>query len=186
MDQYINQLIEDIERAILERWNTTPPMSYQLGMMNNFQEPPIGFTGPEFGYANQEEEEEEEWQRQVKFEETIQEAEEYIQPEKAAVSIQLVNYAGLTMEQFPGADVLSNDHCERLVLAISRLLTSYNFMLSKSKVPARFIYPILLEYLAQERSIPKHGFIGIEYCSFDPDICPFGMENCECKDKYNL
>lgn len=185
MDKYLSQLFQDIENTIVDRWNTEPPNTFRMGMMNNWQDPPIGYTGKPFGYENKvEDEEADDNETAINFEETIKEVENYLEPNKSIARLPFIEFTDLHIDQFPQADLLTESQLEMLVSAVSRLLTSYNFMVPTSNVPPRFIYPLLIETLNKPCSITRHGFIGIEFCHFNSDDCPFGGENCECKDKW--
>lgn len=180
MEKYLTQLIQDIENVILSRWNTEPPNTFRMGMMNHWQDPPPGYTGKPFEYET----EENESGSSTHFEETLKELENYINPNRSIARLPFIEFTELTIDQFPNSELCTDDQLEKLVIAISRLLTSYNFMVPSGKLPARLIYPKLVDILNKPCSITRNGFIGIEFCHFDPDDCPFGGENCECKDKW--
>lgn len=40
----------------------------------------------------------------------------------------------------------------------------------------------LLARMGEPAMLANRGHIGIEFCDYDPEECPFGAEFCNCKD----
>jgi hypothetical protein len=94
-------------------------------------------------------------------------------------------YCGLQREQFPPVDRLNPSQIDSLVEAFEYLLSSWNMSASMpEEVPSAIKYELLAGILDKEVDIVDRGIIGIEFCHYDPNECPFGSEYCTCKD-YN-
>ncbi len=90
---------------------------------------------------------------------------------------------GLEAEQFPPAERLTDEELEALVFAMRRLWAAFNFTaVLPDHVPARVVYPILLERMGEGAMVMSYGHIGVEFCNYEPSECPFGLEWCSCKE----
>jgi len=93
---------------------------------------------------------------------------------------------GIDKANFPPAEKLSNDESELMVKEIIKLWHAYNFdpVLPKN-LPARIAYQTLVNYFDKPVTWVSEGIIGIEFCEYDPQNCPFPTEYCMCKDFEN-
>lgn len=95
-------------------------------------------------------------------------------------------YCGLKREQFPPVDRLTPLQIDSLVEAFEYLLSTWNLEASMpEEVPGAIKYALLVGILDKEVDIVDRGIIGIEFCDYDPNECPFGSEYCTCKDYNN-
>ncbi|MCK4699401.1 MAG: hypothetical protein KAT38_03680, partial [Bacteroidales bacterium] len=90
---------------------------------------------------------------------------------------------GIDKANFPPAEKLSNDELELMVKEIITLWHAYNFdpVLPKN-LPARIAYQTLVSYFDKTINWVSEGVIGVEFCEYDPENCPFPSEYCMCKD----
>jgi len=89
---------------------------------------------------------------------------------------------GLKREQFPPLDQLSKTQIKKIVKAFRRLLYSWNLeIVVPKKFPEVEQYDLLVGLLDQKVHIVKNGTYYIEFCSYEPKECPFGLY-CDCKD----
>lgn len=206
MNNYITQLLADIEGAILHHWQECPPHFYQMGLYDPFLEPPAGWEGPPLGYANEAGESDDFFdgvddaldepsifdspedeaplnlgsteERDDRLPPSLSEAEDYVHGQPDRSMFQLF---GFEEPQFPPTEKLTDEELDALTLALCRLWAAYNFTpVFPSAAPGRLVYPLLLERMAQPAFALKYGNIGVEFCGYDPTECPFGAW-CSCK-----
>jgi len=93
---------------------------------------------------------------------------------------------GIEKANFPPAEKLSNAELELMVKEIITLWKAYNFdpVLPKN-LPARIAYQTLVNYFDKPVIWVSEGIIGVEFCEYDPQNCPFPSEYCMCKDFEN-
>lgn len=93
---------------------------------------------------------------------------------------------GIDKANFPPAEKLSNYELRLLVKEIIKLWHAYNFdpVLPKN-LPARIAYQTLVNYFDKPVTWVSEGIIGVEFCEYDPENCPFPAEYCMCKDFEN-
>jgi hypothetical protein len=89
---------------------------------------------------------------------------------------------GLTREQFPPFEKLSKQQLKKIVKAFYSLLHSWNLdVVIPKKFPQEERYNFLVPLLDKKTHILKNGICYIEFCEYEPKICPFGSW-CDCKD----
>jgi len=89
---------------------------------------------------------------------------------------------GLTREQFPPFEKLSKQQLKKIVKAFYSLLHSWNLdVVIPKKFPQEERYKLLVPLLDKKTHILKNGMGYIEFCEYEPKICPFGSY-CDCKD----
>jgi len=185
MQTYINQLIQDIEQTILQRWAETPPHFFRAGIPERFLVKPEGLD--EFKAKMKKKEfdesaispESKEMMEKLEFEKTIAEVEKYVESDG---SYNMYNHFGLGQELFPSADKLTDKQLDKLTDAVLRLWATFNYTAVFPKdTPARIVYPLLCERMKRPTMLFNNGNMGIEFCEYDPDTCPFG-EYCSYKD----
>lgn len=167
MQRYLQQLHSDIEAAIRHRWRQCPPHYYQNGIPDPYLVPPQGL------------EKETSKEDDAPIEEILEEQETWLHTRPDAA---MVEKLGFDLEQFPPSESLTVEQIQELCMAIRRLWAAFNFSASvPPNVPARILYPLLLEEMAKPRMVVQHGVIGIEFCDYEPENCPFGSTCCDCK-----
>ena len=89
---------------------------------------------------------------------------------------------GLKSEQFPPMEQLSKTQIKTIVKAFLNLLYSWNLdVVIPRKFPEIEKYDLLVGLLNEKVHIVKNGTYHIEFCSYEPKECPFGVY-CDCKD----
>lgn len=92
-------------------------------------------------------------------------------------------HCGLESVQFPPAAQLTEAQMKDLVNALYRMFVSWNIATDLPLgLPVATAYRLLVSILDRRVTIVAHGFVGIEFCQYDPGNCPFGKECCWCKD----
>lgn len=92
-------------------------------------------------------------------------------------------HCGLESVQFPPAEQLTGEQMVDLVHALDRLFFSYNITTNLPEgLPIATAYRLLVGVLDRHVAIVTSGFVGIEFCDYEPGECPFGAEFCACKD----
>lgn len=169
METYLTQLRSDLHAATLARWNRNPPHFYQAGLRDAMHQPPEGYSEKPAQTA-----------MPGHFETSIGEMEDWLHGKPA---ITMFDHFGFTPDQFPPAEQLTEEQAQPLVDALVRLWVAYNFLPTvPKKTPARVFYPAMLARMAEPAMLMEHGVNGIEFCYFNPEACPFGVEYCDCKD----
>ena len=89
-------------------------------------------------------------------------------------------YCGLSEEDFPPAEVLSNSDMKKIIKAFEKMLFTYNHTIDFPKrLPVVMRYQMTIETLNDKTFIPKYGIVGFDRCSGSPEICVF-KEYCSC------
>ena len=92
-------------------------------------------------------------------------------------------HCGLENGVFPPAERLTEAQMAEVVEAFDQLLFSWNITTDiPESVPIETAYRLLVSVLERKVSIVDSGFIGIEFCEYEPENCPFGLKWCVCKD----
>jgi len=181
MQNYINQIIQDIEQTILRRWTENPPHLFRAGIperyliepegLEKFKEKDNSFDESKISVESKE------MMGELEFEKTIAEAERYVEGDGPQ---NMFYHFGFMPQQFPSADKLTDEQLGKLTHVILRLWATFNYTaVFPEKTPARIIYPMLIERMHEPTLLFENGNIGIEFCAYDPDTCPFG-EYCDC------
>lgn len=180
MSPYLHHLHADLSAAILARWRLSPPHYFEMGIPERWLEPPAGYDGPPFGFGQEEAEaEKDSYLATLSFEKTLAEVEDYV---AARPKITMFDHFGFEPEHFPPAERLTDEQIEALTEGICRLWAAYNFTpVFPQQAPARVVYPLLLARMGEPALVAKRGHIGLEFCQYEPDQCPFGTDYCDCK-----
>ncbi len=200
MRLYIQQLTADLEAAILSRWQEHPPHYFEMGLTNEpGLTPPVGYTGPPAGFGYDDptplpdwmlgisdvggkEEDEAEDDFDPNTEKALAEMEQW-RDEDAPEHQDMFYHFGFKPEQFPPAEQLTDADLDTLSALLCRLWAAYNFTaVIPDEVPGRLVYPLLLERMSKPTYVMTRGNIGVEFCGYEPEHCPFGTEWCSCKD----
>ncbi len=182
MQKYINQLTEDIEQTILHRWTKCPPHFFGLDIGNPYLKPPKGLEGykqqkPDYDETNISKKSKK-MIEDLEFGKIIAEVESYVE---GGGTHNMFYYFGFSAAQFPPADRLSDALLNKLTLSILRLWETFNYSAVFPKdTPAPILYPLLTRQMHKPTLLLEKGQMGIEFCHYDPDDCPFGVY-CDCK-----
>jgi len=141
MQRYVDQLIEDLEKAA-KKPHTIP-----------YIEPPEGFD------------------------------EDLFIPELALTPYKTIEeWTGIDQISFPHSFRLSDEQVSIILLAIFKLLDSFNLKLvdRTDDIPNEILYDVLVEYWSDYvQYLPSSGF-DLEVCTGDPETCPYlGFCNCD-------
>jgi hypothetical protein len=182
MDKYLQQLHADIEAIILQQWNEQTPHFYEVGA-DPYLIPPKGWVKKKDDSSNMlpgffDEEEE---RAAEDIEATFDEVEQFLEHSRNPRSTNMLDHFRLGADQFPPPDRLSDEQTNELVELIRRLWAAFNFGADIPEgVPAKIVYPLLLERMAEPTMLMKYGHCGIEFCDYNTANCPFGEAFCQC------
>ena len=83
---------------------------------------------------------------------------------------------------FPPENKLTDDQVVKVYTHILYLLDNYNFFLDfPDKIDVRIKYLMILDIFDDETTYSNSNVTILEFCNYDYDTCPFGLENCQCK-----
>ena len=168
MEKYISQLLADIEVIILQRWQTCVPHFYSVDTFNPYLKPPDGWQNASTLPVDSSD---------LETTAAIMEMENWLHG-KAELS--MFYHFGLSEQQFPPPNRLSDDQLAHLVFILHRLWNAFNFMASvPKKAPNAIVYTTLLKRMLEPVMVMKNGVNGIEFCDYEPTDCPFGGY-CDC------
>jgi hypothetical protein len=93
---------------------------------------------------------------------------------------------GFEEVQFPPIEKLNELQMQRISEAFVECLFSWNITAEiPEEAPISLKYSLLVSTLKKQVFIQNSGFIHLEFCHYDVETCPFGMEFCQCKDFEN-
>lgn len=94
---------------------------------------------------------------------------------------------GLTADQFPPIEKLRHDEIELLVEKLLQLWAAFNFHADfPNDLPNYLKYQLMINKLSEEVQYVSSGTIHFEFCDYDPQHCPYGIEYCQCKQLDDL
>lgn len=174
MERYILQLLQDIEALILQRWRRCPPHFFRAGIPEPYLTPPEGW---EEGIDDD---------HIIDFDSNIQMDMSFLEMEqwlKGNADSSMFYHFGLEPEQFPPPERLTDEQLDALTQALIRLWAAFNFTaVVPSIAPGRVLYPLLLKKMLEPATVMDFGHVGVEFCDYEPERCPFGIEWCSCKE----
>lgn len=91
---------------------------------------------------------------------------------------------GLEKVQFPASDRLTAEQLELMATEFEQLWAAYSFVPDfPDGLPAKRRYQLMRDYL----DYPSQYYFGygtfhFDFCHYEPENCPFGIEFCKCKD----
>ena len=200
MSSYIFYLLSDLEAAILARWREFPPHYFEMGISEQFLDPPSGYDGPPPGFGLKEDNPPSDlpWQNESEQMDQSSESDQVLENmdiEKSHAEMEqwlderppsrqdMYYHFGFEQEQFPPADRLTDADIELLVSAVCRLWAAYNFTpVFPDNIPGRVLYPLLLKRMEEPTFVMTRGNIGVEFCEYEVEHCPFGEQWCRCKE----
>jgi hypothetical protein len=109
---------------------------------------------------------------------------DYIAEWECSPQIPMNELFGLDAEIFPDASRLNTTQIEQLVEAILDLWAFYNFgTYIPDGTPMDLVYKALIDKWKNDPiSYVSEGTVTLEFCGYEPDLCPWGMEHCTCKE----
>ena len=111
--------------------------------------------------------------------------EEHMMALEESPDMRLSDIFGISEEVFPPSEKLTDSQLEQLNAAILDMWDAFNIEAScPENVPAKLLYPALVEQFKIETQYWPGWTKGLELCNFEPDKCPFGKEYCTCKEYF--
>ena len=111
--------------------------------------------------------------------ETESDEDEFYDCSKLAPLSQIIGFEKVA---FPPEDKLDDEHIELIYIHLLGVLDNFNFFLDfPEKVSIRVKYTMLLDILDEETTCSNAFVTNLEFCDYDYDTCPFGIELCQCK-----
>jgi hypothetical protein len=90
---------------------------------------------------------------------------------------------GLKKIQFPPIDRLNPKQIEDVTAELELLWEAFNFVPDFPKgLPTKYKYNILVEYLEHKTTYVSEGHNHFEFCTYEPESCPFPEDFCTCKE----
>ena len=173
MEKYVNQLLELLEHKILKRWTKQVPHYYESGIPDPYLIPPKGWNKEKHEYLESETPE-------PLFETKIGEMEKWLEQTDQNM---MFREFGLEPKEFPPVSKLTNEQVRELSVKLLRLWAAYNFTaVLPDKLPYDIVYKTLLKRMLEPSSFVNFGHVGIEFCDYVVEDCPFPLEFCSCKD----
>ena len=111
--------------------------------------------------------------------EFVRGAEEYLHGELFEIG----KLFGLEKKQFPPAEKLNTKQIQFLNKEITELWKDFNFIPDFPEgLPEKNKYNLFIDYLEHKTTYSSVGYLHFEFCTYDPESCPFPEEFCRCKD----
>ena len=109
---------------------------------------------------------------------------DYIAEWECAPSEPMNNLFGIDVAIFPDASKLSAAQTQQLVDGILSLWAAFNFdTCIPEGTPIHLVYKALLDKWENDPvQYVSEGICGLEFCDYEPERCPWGLEHCTCKD----
>ncbi|WP_114749008.1 hypothetical protein [Pleomorphovibrio marinus] len=90
---------------------------------------------------------------------------------------------GIDKVVLPPLEKLKSYQAACLYNEMLKLWHSYNFFPDfPKKLPPHLRYKFLRDYWESEQILVDKGEIHVEFCQYEPDLCPFPCKYCDCKD----
>ena len=111
--------------------------------------------------------------------EFVRGAEEYLHGEL----FEMGSLFGLKKMQFPLVEKLNQEQIKKLVIEFEQLWQAFNFYSDfPDGLSNEIKYKILVDYLEHKTTYVTEGNNHFEFCTYNPESCPFPEEFCTCKD----
>jgi hypothetical protein len=102
---------------------------------------------------------------------------------ESTVTKPMQEWLGIDKACFPPAAKHTQKEIELLVEEILKLWKFYNFeAILPKNLPKDIAYKMLVDYFDKSVIHVSEGTIGIEFCNYEPENCPFPKEYCMCND----
>ncbi len=122
-------------------------------------------------------------EKEFDIEDHFAEVERYISGEGEE---QLGDILGFKKIQFPPVERLNDEQMQSISEAFVQCLFSWNITAEiPENIPISLKYNLLVSTLEKKVFMQISGFIHLEFCHYDVETCPFGLEFCQCKDFEN-
>lgn len=184
MEKYIQSLIKEIEEITIKRWRECPPHFWCVESYGSDAFTPKALSPQEVQQLK-----EKGWERDFgsTYREKFAEIETYTSGEKDYLKQSMYGIFGIERISFPPVEKLNANQVERLTQCILQLWFAYNYTAAYPEcVPPKVLYPLLLKKMHEREFLFIHGATGIEFCHYDPNECPFGLDYCDCKEIIDL
>jgi hypothetical protein len=90
---------------------------------------------------------------------------------------------GIDKINFPATEKLTKEELKLMVDEILKLWHAYNFdAVLPENLPADVAYKVLIDNFDKPIVWVSEGRVGIEFCDYETENCPFPEEYCMCKD----
>ncbi|MDX1651129.1 MAG: hypothetical protein R3277_01470 [Brumimicrobium sp.] len=107
---------------------------------------------------------------------------EFEQDRCSCSAIPLSRIVGIEKYILPPGSKLSKVQMELIFLHLEKILSAYGFILDfPEKIQVKVKYELLHDIWEDEFSFNPRDTQIIDFCDFDYDFCPFGLELCRCK-----
>ena len=118
------------------------------------------------------------------FEQHIEEVERFIAGEEDLIQQSFGYHCQLNKEQFPPSNRLTSEQMNTVCDAFEKLLFTWNTHADfPDNLPIEMAYETLVSVLDRKFIIPTSGFVGLEFCDYEPEKCRF-KEYCTCKELF--
>lgn len=126
----------------------------------------------------------EETEKAETFEQHIQEVERFIAGEEDLIQQSFGYHCRLNKEQFPPPKRLTFEQMNTVCEAFEKLLYTWNVRADfPDELPVEMAYETLVSILDRKFITPTSGFIGLEFCDYEPEACRF-KEYCTCRELF--
>jgi hypothetical protein len=110
----------------------------------------------------------------------LEEVEKFVNEEPV---LNMYYHFGLDPKQFPLSEQLSDEELGSLATSLCRLWAAFNFRpVFPDDTPGHILYPLLLNRMKEPAFVFSYGQMGVEFCNYVPEACPFGSF-CSCKSE---
>jgi len=91
---------------------------------------------------------------------------------------------GISVDAFPPAERLTESQQQSLVEAILELWQAFNIVADyPDEVPVTALYNALVNrWKGEPFQYISEGTLHLEFCHYEPEECPWGLEYCTCKE----
>lgn len=92
---------------------------------------------------------------------------------------------GISSEAFPPPEMLTEEQAEKVCTAILKLWEANRIIadLPKTLPASTIVYGVLRDrWQGEGIQLLPEGHLHLEFCYYEPEHCPWGMDFCMCKD----
>lgn len=111
---------------------------------------------------------------------------DYIVGWECAPYISMADAFGIAAEAFPPPEQLNEEQAEQLINAILKLWEVNNIIADFLEImpPTIVIYRVLRKKWQESKiQLLSEGYLHLEFCSYEPQECPWGIDFCYCKNQ---
>jgi hypothetical protein len=108
---------------------------------------------------------------------------DYIAEWECTPRIPMAELTGLDQDNFPPADKLTETQMEAICDKILQVWQEFNLYADFPEgLPAITKYQLLRKRWGEDVQYISEGNCHLEFCEYDHQNCPFGIDYCQCKD----